>query len=72
MTPERAQYLISHRLIGGDLRYAFRTGSYTGRLYDDGMTRAEHEAVLAVWAGMPGYTSFFSALCEVARGLTKG
>jgi hypothetical protein len=68
MTSERATYLIQSRLPGGDLRYAFRMPSYSGRLYDDGMTRSEYEAVRALWITMPGSASFYSALCEVAAG----
>ena len=68
MTSERARYILDHKLLGGDLRYAFRMPSYTGRLHDDGMTRAEYEAVRAIWITMSGSASFYAALCEVAAG----
>ena len=68
MTPERAQYILENKLPGGDLRYAFRMPAYTGRLYDDGMTRSEYEAVRGLWVTLPGGSSFYSTLCEVAAG----
>lgn len=68
MTPERARYILANRLPGGDLRYAFFMPAYTGRLYDDGMTRTEYEAIRGLWVTLPGGASFYSALCEVAAG----
>ena len=68
MTRERAKYILSNRLIGGDLRYAFRPTSYTGRLFDDGITKSEHAAVRALWLTLPGSASFYSTLCDVAAG----
>jgi len=68
MTRERAKYILANKLLGGDLRYAFRQPSYHGRLYDDGITQDEHKAVHALWLTLPGHTSFFSALCQVANG----
>lgn len=67
MTPERARYILDSKLLGGDLRYAFRMQGYNGRLYDDGMTRAEYAFVREYWMTLPGGASFYSALCEVAR-----
>jgi hypothetical protein len=69
MTPERARYILENKLIGGDLRYAFRPQGYNGKLYDDGMTRIEYEAIRGHWLTLPGHYSFYSALCEVANGL---
>ena len=68
MTRERAKYILSSRMMGGDLRYAFRPTSYTGRLFNDGMTKSEHAAVRALWLTLPGSASFHSTLCEVATG----
>ena len=68
MTHDRARYILENKVIGGDLRYAFRFPGYTGRLFDDGMTRAEYEAVRALWITLPGGSSFYSTLCEVANG----
>jgi hypothetical protein len=68
MTGERAKYILENRLIGGGLRRAFSLPGGGDKLYDDGMTRAEYEAVRAVWITLPGGASFYSALCEVANG----
>ena len=68
MTRERAKYILANKLLGGDLRYAFRRPSHHGRLFDDGITQDEHKAVHALWLTLPGHTSFFSALCQVANG----
>ena len=67
MTQERARYILGNKLLGGDLRYAFRPKNYHGRLDADGMTAAEYEAVRALWMTMPGSASFYTALCEIAR-----
>ena len=67
MTPERARYILNNQLLGGGLRRAFRLPGDNDRTYDDGMTRAEYEAVRDYWMTLPGGASFYSALCEVAR-----
>lgn len=68
MTRERAKYILSNRLLGGDLRYAFRQPSHTGRLFNDGITKPEYDAVRALWLTLPGSASFYSTLCDVAAG----
>jgi hypothetical protein len=67
MTQERARYIIKNSLPFGGLRYAFKPQSHHGQLYADGMTAAEYEAVRALWMTMPGSSSFYTALCEIAR-----
>ena len=68
MTPERARYILNNQLLGGGLRRAFRLPGDNDRTYDDGMTRAEYEAVRGLWVTLPGGASFYSTLCEVAAG----
>ena len=68
MTRERAKHILSNRLVGGDLRYSFRRKAHTGRLFEDGITEPEHNAVRALWLTLPGSASFYSTLCEIAAG----
>lgn len=69
MTPERARYILENKLIGGDLRHAFRQpgDSPTRRLDPDGITPEEHAAIMAHWRTLPGSASYFSAVCGIAR-----
>lgn len=67
MTSERARQLIQGRSFGGSFRYAFHCGFSTGPLSDDGITRDEYHFILSVWERLPGYTSFYDAVCEIAN-----
>jgi hypothetical protein len=70
MTPERAQYIRTHTRLGGDYRYAFRRPCEMpdSRIYEDGITEAEHRYILAVWETMPGWTWYALAVDRIARG----
>jgi hypothetical protein len=68
MTPERARYILDNRLLGGSFRRAFRQscdGPWT-RVYADGITPAEHAAVLELWRTMPGWTCYADAVRMIA------
>lgn len=69
MTPQRARYVLDHKLIGGELRTAFiRPGdSPTKKTHADGITPAEHAAIMELWKTLPGSSSYYSAVCEIAR-----
>ena len=67
MNRERAQYLLATRVMGGNFRYGFpHRGEH--RIYPDGITAQEHQAILALWNTMPGYTSYYCAVCRIAKG----
>lgn len=67
MTPNRARYLISNLLPGGAIRRAFHLPGGGDSIHSDGMTRTEFVQAKEYWATMPGGSTFFSALCEIAR-----
>jgi hypothetical protein len=74
VTPERAKYLLSHRLgWNTEFRYAYVHTNKAGHamnttVHEDGITPDEHEFIMKVWRGMPGWTSFYDAVCRIARG----
>jgi hypothetical protein len=70
MTAERARYIVTNALIGGDFRHAFRQpgDSPTRRLDPDGITPAEHAYVMRLWLSLPGWASYSTALHMIARG----
>lgn len=69
MTPERARYILDCQLLGGGFRRAFRQScdGPTTRTYPDGITPAEHAAVLYLWRTMPGWTCYADAVRRIAR-----
>lgn len=72
MSPERARYILEHKVAGCGFRFSFQrktaAGWYVdGNVYPDGITPEEHEAVMERWRSMDGGSSYFSALCEIAR-----
>lgn len=67
MTPQRARYLLDNMLPGGGIRRAFHLPGGGDSIHGDGMTRAEFEEAKAYWITLPGGSTFFSALCEIAR-----
>lgn len=70
MTPERAQYILSNTVIGGDFKYAYkRDFCYQGGIvHPDGITEEEDRYIKAVWDKMPGWTNYHMAVCRIARG----
>lgn len=72
MTPQRAQYILDHRLMGGDLRFSFHEKYWSQyKLYPDGITETEHQAILALWKTMPGNTSYTDAVRRIAKSGTE-
>lgn len=72
MTPERARYILDHRLLGGGFRRSFRQScdGSTTRVYADGITPEENAAVVALWQTMPGWTCYADAVRRIARQAT--
>ena len=72
MTRERAVYILENKILGGGFRYAFDgpgcRGAAGGAAYADGITRDEDECIRAVWFRMPGWASYYFAVCEIANG----
>lgn len=68
MTSERAKYVLANRTFGGTFRYAFPVGYAASPVEADGITREEYQSILQVWDRLPGWTSFFDAVCEIAHG----
>ncbi len=70
MTPERARYILANTLMGSDYRFAFRRkcNMVDSPIYPDGITEAEHAAVLALWDTMPGSTCYADVVRRIAHG----
>ena len=70
ISQDRARYILMNRLIGGDLKHDFRSGSdsATKPTHADGITEEEHAFVLDVWSTLPGSSSYLDALFLLARG----
>lgn len=68
MTPERAEYILSNGLPFGELRMAFVPKSSVGPgvVHPDGITEEEDQYIKAIWRTMPGSSTYYSALCEIA------
>lgn len=74
MTRERAQFILSNQLLGGDLKYAFRAPwMYSkSKIHADGITEAEDAYVKAVWDKIPsGSSCYMDAINKIARGEDK-
>lgn len=70
MTKERAEFILSNRLRGGDFPMAF-VEAYRGpwaQVYEYGITKAEDRYVRQVWSTQPGSTTYYDALARIARG----
>lgn len=71
MTPERARYILANTLMGGTLRFAFVLHGNRGldnvTTFADGITPEEDAAIRAVWRTLPGSSSYYSAVCEIAN-----
>jgi hypothetical protein len=70
MTAERARYILTNTLIGGDFRYAFRRPSNVGTFEPkpDGITESEHRYILRIWDTLPGNTSMYDVVQRIAAG----
>lgn len=69
MTPERAQYILANSIYG-EFRFAFRRKCDCARrrIFADGITEAEDREIKAVWESMPGHTTYYDVVQQIAKG----
>jgi hypothetical protein len=70
MTKERAKELMDLSSFG-EFPYAYVPYGSMNDQYpvkSNGITRQEHEYVVALWKTMPGYTCFANAVNRIAKG----